>query len=232
MMNMNDFCNPDFWASCIREQLVPSPYAILLPPNKTLFPGIAEGNTPLFIELGREAKAGPPLLNFENFQEAKLEVPNVQRLNSSPDTPFLYKRWIAVDNELDVIGSLLDFGLNTTLETFLPANSSNSSGWDYSIIDAIDATLVPLSKDENPRWPLETFATVGGMPWFAEYLTCAQHFYNWTALEGPTFLEGNITFHPPYAGLGVEILRTFPVQAVNGVFTFKIVGPLACEEFV
>ena len=83
-------------------QLIPEGYSIL-PPAAEQFPGIGEDELPIFIELGREANAGPPLLNFENFQEAKIEVPNVARLNDS--SPFLYKRWIAVDNTLDVVGS-------------------------------------------------------------------------------------------------------------------------------
>ncbi|KAF8823339.1 hypothetical protein HHX47_DHR10000322 [Lentinula edodes] len=214
----------------LAQSFVPTSYT-LLPPNETFFPGITDGNVPLFLELGREANAGPPLLNFENFQEAKLEVPNVQRLSDS-EIPFLYKRWIAVDNQLDVFGSLTDFGLNTSFNSFSPANSSNSTVYDYSIVSAIDATLEPLLEGENLRWPLETYERIGGMPWFAEYLTCAQHFYNWTAQDGTSFLRGNITLHPPYAGPGVFNPVTYPVQGINGVFEFKIVGPLICEEFV
>ncbi|KAJ3916342.1 hypothetical protein F5877DRAFT_46837, partial [Lentinula edodes] len=122
--------------------------------------------------------------------------------------------------------------------------------YDYSIVSAIDATLEPLLEGENLRWPLETYERIGGMPWFAEYLTCAQHFYNWTAQDGTSFLRGtqtfevcvwkansrhctgNITLHPPYAGPGVFNPVTYPVQGINGVFEFKIVGPLICEEFV
>ncbi|GAW07835.1 proteasome (macropain) activator subunit 3 (PA28 gamma [Lentinula edodes] len=170
----------------LAQSFVPTSYT-LLPPNETFFPGITDGNVPLFLELGREANAGPPLLNFENFQEAKLEVPNVQRLSDS-EIPFLYKRWIAVDNQLDVFGSLTDFGLNTSFNSFSPANSSNSTVYDYSIMAFGD--------------------------------------------DGTSFLRGNITLHPPYAGPGVFNPVTYPVQGINGVFEFKIVGPLICEEFV
>ncbi|KIK63928.1 hypothetical protein GYMLUDRAFT_40139 [Collybiopsis luxurians FD-317 M1] len=70
------------------------------------------------------------------------------------------------------------------------------------------------------------------MPWFADYPTCAQHFYDWTALDGISFLEGNVTLYPPFTSPGNSAPATFPAQAVNGVFQFKIVGPLVCDEFV
>ncbi|KAL1697149.1 hypothetical protein GGG16DRAFT_84800 [Schizophyllum commune] len=212
--------------SDVAYSLIPEGYSIL-PPAAKQFPGIGEDDLPIFIELGREANAGPPLLNFENFQEAKIEVPNVARLNDS--SPFLYKRWIAVDNTLDVVGSWVQFGLNTSKEEFNPTNSSNATSFDYSIVDAVDGTFTPIEGETT--WPLSTFQAVGGQPWFAEYPTCAQHFYEESSVP-VTYLSGSVTLHPPYAGPNATEPTTFAAQAIHGIFGFKIVGPLICKQFV
>ena len=78
--------------------------------------------------------------------------------------------------------------MNSTLQSFVPANSSNAATFDYSITNVVDATL--KKTEGTPKWPLETFQEVGGLPWFAEYLLCAQHFYNWTSSPEVTHLEG------------------------------------------
>ncbi|KAI3617988.1 hypothetical protein WG66_005853 [Moniliophthora roreri] len=75
--------------------LVPAKYRevrAILPPDLAQFPALATEELPVFLELGREADAGPPFLSFESFQEAKIEVPNVKRVDNS--SPFLYKRLI------------------------------------------------------------------------------------------------------------------------------------------
>jgi hypothetical protein len=100
-------------------QLVPAKYRdanAILPPDPALFPGLETGKLPVFLELGREADAGPPLLNLANFQEAKIEVPNVKRLDNSP-APFLYKRrvilvrdllaWLTASSRLIAVDSLI-----------------------------------------------------------------------------------------------------------------------------
>ncbi|KAK7690843.1 hypothetical protein QCA50_005945 [Cerrena zonata] len=210
----------------VAYSLLPASYAgKIIPPGQDKFPGLEDGQLPIFLELGREKNAGPPGLNIENFQEAKIEVPFVKRLDKSED-PFLYKRLIAVDSLIDVIGGAVQFGLNSTLQTFAPSNSSNSSTFDYSIVNVVDAALKPTVG--APKWPLETFQEVGGLPWFAEYLLCAQHFYNWTSSPEVTHLEGSVTLHPPY----VPETTTFPAQAVHGVFDFQIKGALLCDLFV
>lgn len=87
-----------------------------------------------------------------------------------------------------LLGDLqVQFGLNSTLQTFVPANSSAATSFDYSIVNVVDATFEPT---ETPKWPLETFQTVGGLPWFAEYVLCAQHFYDWASSPDVTHLEG------------------------------------------
>ena len=162
--------------------MVPSQYP-LLPVNKTLYPGISDDQHPIVLELGREANAGPPGLGILSFQEAKIEVPDVQRVSDS-DRPFLHKRqalelpiesriglilpfhrWIAVDDSLDVVGSWVQYGLNTSLETFAPANSSNSSSYSYTVQGAIEAELSALSKEETPRFGLDTYTAGATLPW-------------------------------------------------------------------
>lgn len=87
-------------------QLVKAEYAkSILPPDPTLYPGIGD-NVPIFLELGREANAGPLGLQISNFQEAKIEVPNIKRVEDA-DTPFLYKRFAALSaRQSDVAHSL------------------------------------------------------------------------------------------------------------------------------
>lgn len=213
--------------SDVAYSLVPEGYTIL-PPSSEQFPGIGDGKLPIFIELGREANAGPPLLNIENFQEAKVEVPNVLRVEDS-EAPFLYKRWIAVDDAIDVFGSWIQFGLNTSKEEFNPSNSSDATSFDYSIVGAVDGTFTPTEGE--PQWPLSTFESVGGQPWFAEYPTCAQHFYEDSSVP-VTYLTGSVTLYPPYAGANATEPVTFVAQAIHGIFDFKIVGPLICDYFV
>jgi hypothetical protein len=180
----------------INAQLLPALYKnSLIKPNSSVYPGLADDSHPIVFELGREANAGPPLLNFLSFQyvywhqfespltktgrsrEAKIQVPFVGRIESSPNTPFLYKRQIMVDSALDVAGSWISFGLNTSLNTFIPSNSSNSSSFDYEVTGVIKASLKSV---ENGVVPIETFQSAAGLPWFAEFATCAQHFYNFT----------------------------------------------------
>jgi hypothetical protein len=82
-----------------------------------------------------------------------------------------------VDNALDVAGSWVAFGLNTTLNAFIPSNSSNSSSYDYEAQGVLKANIQPAMSGSVP---VETFKTAAGLPWFAELLTCAQHVYNFT----------------------------------------------------
>ncbi|KAL1759337.1 hypothetical protein FB107DRAFT_257585 [Schizophyllum commune] len=213
--------------SDVAYSLIPEGYSIL-PPAAKQFPGIGEDDLPIFIELGREANAGPPLLNFENFQEAKIEVPNVARLNDS--SPFLYKRWIAVDNTLDVIGSWVQFGLNTSKEEFNPTNSSNATSFDYSIVDAVDGTFTPIEGETT--WPLRTFQAVGGQPWYVRGVPHLRSTLLRRVVRSGHVLVGSVTLHPPYAGPNATEPATFAAQAIHGIFGFKIVGPLICKQFV
>ncbi|CCO35503.1 proteasome (prosome, macropain) activator subunit 3 (PA28 gamma [Rhizoctonia solani AG-1 IB] len=160
------------------QSLLPETYRnSLIRPNASIYPGLAADSHPIVFELGREANAGPPLLNFISFEEAKIQIPYVARIGSSPTKPFLYKRRIMVDNAINVAGSWIAFGLNTTLNKFIPANSSDSSSYDYQVEGVLKAKVQPATSGSIP---LESFKIAAGLPWFAEFLTCAQHFYNFT----------------------------------------------------
>ncbi|ETW86833.1 hypothetical protein HETIRDRAFT_431393 [Heterobasidion irregulare TC 32-1] len=212
------------------QSLVPSQYP-LLPVNKTLYPGLSDDQHPIVLELGREANAGPPGLGILSFQEAKIEVPDVQRVSDS-DRPFLHKRWIAVDDGLDVVGSWVQYGLNTSLETFAPANSSNSSSYSYTVQGAIEAELSALSKEETPRFGLDTYTTGATLPWFGTYLLCAQHTYNFThPVEPFVFTKGTVTLYPPYAGPNATGPITLEAAGVHVTASFDISYALACSEF-
>lgn len=84
-----------------------------------------------------------------------------------------------VDNVLNVAGSWLAFGLNTTLNTFIPTNSSNSTSFDYEVEGVLKAKINPATSPRGSI-PVESFKLVAGSPWFADFATCAQHFYNFT----------------------------------------------------
>ncbi|CAE6386877.1 unnamed protein product [Rhizoctonia solani] len=160
------------------QSLLPEAYKnSLIRPNTSIYPELAADSHPIVFELGREANAGPPLLNFISFEEAKIQIPYVARIGSSPTKPFLYKRRIMVDNGINVAGSWVAFGLNTTLNKFVPANSSNSSAYDYEVEGVLKAKVQPATSGSIP---LESFKATAGLPWFAEFITCAQHFYNFT----------------------------------------------------
>ncbi|KAH7334265.1 hypothetical protein B0J17DRAFT_672748 [Rhizoctonia solani] len=175
----------------------------LIRPNESIYPGLPPDSHPIVFELGREANAGPPLLNFISFDQDS--IPYVARIGSSPTKPFLYKRQIMVDNAINVAGSWISFGLNTTLNTFIPANSSNSHRWP--------ATTGSI--------PVESFKSAAGLPWFAEFLTCAQHFYNFTnpieRVSGTVELAQGVTI---------------PVEGIHTVAPFKIVGALGCDLYL
>jgi hypothetical protein len=154
-------------------------------------------------ELGREANAGPPSSNLVSlqcvqltlslgllelrvltysililiFREAKIHVPFAARVGSSPATPFLYKERIMID-DAPTVGTLRTlFGINTTFNTFIPANSSNSLSFDYQVKGVLKARL---KSTKTGCLPVESLKLVAGLPWFAESATCAQHFYNFT----------------------------------------------------
>ncbi|GAB1524523.1 hypothetical protein RhiTH_007677 [Rhizoctonia solani] len=174
--------------------------------------------TPIVFELGREANAGPPLLNFISFEEAKIQIPYVARIGSSPSKPFLFKRRIMVDNAINVAGSWIAFGLNTTLNKFIPANSSDSLSYDYEVEGVLKAKIQPATSGSIP---LSSFREAAGLPWFAEFVTCAQHFYNFTnpvqRLSGTVELAEGITV---------------PVEGIHTTVPFKIVGALGCDLYL
>ncbi|QRV97377.1 hypothetical protein RhiJN_25396 [Ceratobasidium sp. AG-Ba] len=201
------------------QSLLPEAYrSSLIRPNSSVYPGLTDDSHPIVFELGREANAGPPGLNIISFQEAKIQIPFVSRVSSSPNTPFLYKKQIMVDNALNVPTSWLAFGLHTTLNKFTPSNSSNSSSFDYEVTDVLKAEV---KKSSSGAIPLETFRSTAGMPWFADFSTCAQHFYNYTgAVER---VSGTVTL-----AQGVSV----PVEGIHTVAPFKIVGALACDLYL
>ncbi|KAJ1301714.1 hypothetical protein OPQ81_008947 [Rhizoctonia solani] len=201
------------------QSLLPESYRnSLIRPNASIYPGLAADSHPIVFELGREANAGPPLLNFISFEEAKIEIPYVARIGSAPTKPFLYKRRIMVDNAINVAGSWISFGLNTTLDTFIPANSSNSPSYDYEVQGVLKAEIQPATSGSIP---IESFKATAGLPWFAEFLTCAQHFYNFTnPIER---VSGTVEL-----AQGVKI----PVEGIHTVVPFKIVGALGCDLYL
>ncbi|KAI5478360.1 hypothetical protein MNV49_005211 [Pseudohyphozyma bogoriensis] len=134
------------------QSLLPAAYrSKLLAPDSAAYPALAAGKYPMILELGREKDAGPPGLNVLDFQEAKLEVPNVARLAGS-STPFLYKRIIFVDDYVDVIGSYLQYGLNTTYNSFTPSNSSASASFNYAVDGTV--TLYPPYAGPSATGPV------------------------------------------------------------------------------
>ncbi|QRW24791.1 proteasome activator pa28 beta subunit [Rhizoctonia solani] len=165
-------------------------------------------------------KRGPPLLNFISFEEAKIQIPYVARIGSSPSKPFLFKRRIMVDNAINVAGSWIAFGLNTTLNKFIPANSSDSLSYDYEVEGVLKAKIQPATGSI----PLSSFREAAGLPWFAEFVTCAQHFYNFTnpvqRLSGKSWT--------------VELAEgiTVPVEGIHTTVPFKIVGALGCDLYL
>ncbi|KAF8756176.1 Proteasome activator pa28, REG alpha beta subunit [Rhizoctonia solani] len=147
--------------------------------------------------------------------EAKIQIPYVARIGSSPSKPFLFKRRIMVDNAINVAGSWIAFGLNTTLNKFIPANSSDSLSYDYEVEGVLKAKIQPATSGSIP---LSSFREAAGLPWFAEFVTCAQHFYNFTnpvqRLSGKSWT--------------VELAEgiTVPVEGIHTTVPFKIVERL------
>ncbi|ESK89033.1 hypothetical protein Moror_13114 [Moniliophthora roreri MCA 2997] len=202
--------------------LVPAKYRevrAILPPDLAQFPALATEELPVFLELGREADAGPPFLSFESFQEAKIEVPNVKRVDNS--SPFLYKRLIGkIANLVPIPASRYLFRriavtARTTIMLYRTCWMQLSGKYLKKKLD----TLFPRIKASE----LE----------FAEYLICAQHSYDFTSLnETKCLAVGSVTLHPPYSGPEAATPVTFRGYAVRGVHTFKIVGPLPWSLFV
>ncbi|KDN36845.1 hypothetical protein RSAG8_10543, partial [Rhizoctonia solani AG-8 WAC10335] len=211
--------NVSFLMGAAPTTFVQSEFAVLAAhPSESIYPGLAADSHPIVFELGREANAGPPLLNFISFEEAKIQIPYVARIGSSPTKPFLYKRHIMVDNAINVAGSWISFGLNTTLNTFTPANSSNSPSYDYKVEGVLKANVQPATSGSIP---VESFKGAAGLPWFAEFVTCAQHIYNFT--------------NPIERVSGtVELMQgvTIPVEGIHTVASFKIVGALGCDLYL
>ncbi|KAM0750981.1 hypothetical protein T439DRAFT_325136 [Meredithblackwellia eburnea MCA 4105] len=208
----------------LAKSLLPASYQnSVLPANATMFPGLQPGQTPLLLELGREANAGPPGLNMLSFQEAKIEVPLVDRTGNG--VPFLYKRIIFVDNYVDVIGSWLEYSLNTTFATFNPANSSQAPSFDYTIQGVISSIFSTATHSV----PLETFKYLAHLPWFGDGLLCAQHTYNWEDAPSPVKIEGSATLLPPYSGGSGG--TTITLYAVQPVVSFQIRGPFPCSAW-
>ncbi|KAF8711850.1 Proteasome activator pa28, REG alpha beta subunit, partial [Rhizoctonia solani] len=202
------------------QSLLPEKYReSLIRPDASIYPGLGADSHPIVFELGREANAGPPLLNFISFEEAKIQIPYVARIGSSPSKPFLFKRRIMVDNAINVAGSWIAFGLNTTLNKFIPANSSDSLSYDYEVEGVLKAKIQPATSGSIP---LSSFREAAGLPWFAEFVTCAQHFYNFTnpveRLSGKSWT--------------VELAEgiTIPVEGIHTTVPFKIVGALGLSS--
>ncbi|QRV83190.1 hypothetical protein RhiJN_11206 [Ceratobasidium sp. AG-Ba] len=201
------------------QSLLPESYRnSLARPNSSIYPGLGEDSHPIVFELGREANAGPPGLSFVSFQEAKIQIPFVSRVSSSPNTPFLYKQLIMVDEPINVAGSWSTFGLQTTLNKFTPANSSNSSSFDYEVTNVLKAEVM---RSSSGVIPVETFQNTARMPWFGNFSTCAQHFYNFT--NPVERVSGTVTL-----AQGVSIA----VEGIHTVASFRIVGALSCSMYL
>lgn len=191
----------------------------LLPQNLTL---LGDGSThSVVFELGREINTGPPLAQG-TFQEAKLEIPNVKRLKNS-DAPFVYKKSIWVDQEIQAFGSGLVYGLNGSKQTFTPADTSNAPNYNY----AIDGILQSDLNSASTKGDVAPYQAVASQPWFGSGLLCAQHRYNLDApVQEPIFLQGSLTLDDA-SGLG----GTYQVQAMHATYTFEILAPQLCLLF-
>ncbi|KAJ3377842.1 hypothetical protein HDU84_008142 [Entophlyctis sp. JEL0112] len=199
----------------------------LLPQNYALLNATA-ATQPVVIELGREIKTGVPGISF-TFQEAKLEVPNVRRVDKS-STPFMYKKSIWVDSELQAVSSLLVYGLNSSTQTFIPSDSSATAGFDYSIKGVLEArlTALPAAQQAAAASSMPAYENYASMPWFGpDSVLCSQHVYNFTSfVQNPVFLSGTVNI---LEGNGIQ--GTYTVSAVHLTATFSILAPQLCEGF-
>ncbi|CAE6518108.1 unnamed protein product, partial [Rhizoctonia solani] len=193
------------------QSLLPESYRnSLIRPDESIYPGLAADSHPIMFELGREVNAGPPFLEIESFQQANINIPYVARIGSFPSKPFLYKRHMMIDDAIDAAGSWLVFGINTTLNTFVPTDSSNSSSYDYQVTGVLKAKVQPAISGSIP---VESFKSVARLPWFGDFPTCAQHSYNFA--NPVERVSGTVEL-----AQGVAI----PVEGIHTVASFKIVG--------
>ncbi|ESK91580.1 hypothetical protein Moror_2498 [Moniliophthora roreri MCA 2997] len=210
--------------------LLPAKYRdskAILPPDSAKFPGIKDGMLPILLELGRETNSGPPGLQIENFQEAKIRVPNV-KLDSS--SPFIYSRLIATDVDLIAQGSKYQFGLNASVETFVPANSNEAQDYNYIVKNVVEVRLSEVAES-SLRYPVSTYEFLRTLPWFGDKEgDCAQHFYDASSALVKR-LSGQATLYPPLAGKSDSPV-SFAIEAIHGVYNYIIVGPQACKNFI
>ncbi|EPQ59992.1 hypothetical protein GLOTRDRAFT_118453 [Gloeophyllum trabeum ATCC 11539] len=206
-----------------------SSWKTILSPDPLLFPNLPNDTVPVVVELGREIQTGPGSIKLD-FQEAKLEVPNLSRLTKEPSTPFTFKTHIFVDQAIDVFGSFVEFGLPTSLETFVPADSANVSGrgYPYSVKGAVESNFLTLGEGEEPRWGEEAYRNVSSQTWFGWSLLCGRHTYDYEhPVDTPAFVKGNVTLYPPYVG-GADPVTFTNVHGLHATFNFSIAGPEDC----
>ncbi|KAI8811116.1 hypothetical protein BJ742DRAFT_867279 [Cladochytrium replicatum] len=193
-------------------QMIPQEYSLLSPASAATHP--------INIELGREIKAGSLGITFD-FQEAKIQVPNVKRIDD--DTSFVYKKSIFVDSGFQSFSSNLVYGLNTTTQTFVPANSAAAPNYNYEVTGVISGKFKPATKAGS----LDAYTATASSPWFATKDSCARHVYDFTApVQAPVFLEGTLDIleNSPIKG-------SYSVEAMHASFQFGILYPQSCSNF-
>ncbi|KAI9355298.1 hypothetical protein DFJ73DRAFT_825066 [Zopfochytrium polystomum] len=201
-----------------------SSVAALLPSQYKLVDPAAATSTVIF-ELGREINTGVAGI-ATSFQEAKLQVPGVQRV-SGKSTPFLYKKSIWVDSALQSVGSLLVYGLNATTQSFSPADSGPAAQtYSYAVNGVVSATLAPAANQSQST--AEAFA-YAALPWFGSSgLLCSRHRYDSANLvQQPVYLEGTVDVLE-----GNSIKGSYKATAVHLTSTFGILLPQDCHNFV
>ncbi|EEB96882.1 hypothetical protein MPER_03897 [Moniliophthora perniciosa FA553] len=108
--------------------------------------------------------------------------------------------------------------------------SIEAQDYNYVVKNIVEARLDEVAES-SLRYPVSTYEFLGTQPWFGDNEeACAQHFYIISSAPVKR-LSGKATLYPPLAG-NSDSPVPLAIEAVHGVYDYRIGGFRTCDRFI